>query len=342
MEVLILSKTKYGPTQFCVGGICVITKQFVRLLNQGGYYQPASTQFNIGDIWDISFTPTTFKKEPHNEDVTIHSYKFIRKVYQLETYIKNMGVAIWNNSIANIFEGKILWQKNGKGYFSENIKNYPNHSVGFWISDVDLRHQKVGQQDLYIYENNGLYRQIVYKGNQSVISVIPKGKLIRLSLAKWWKPEDSIMEARCYLQLSGWYEDQAEPAKKVESSLSIDKTPFVIPQITTKSYDPPKYEAPLYQATKTIQPPKNTNGSCYIATLCYGDYYADEVCSFRDFRDASLSKTKLGRGIITYYYQFAPQLTKKLENCGILNRLIKHIILNPLLITIRTFKYDKT
>ncbi len=38
---------------------------------------------------------------------------------------------------------------------------------------------------------------------------------MRLSLAKWWKPEDSNVEARCYLQLSGWYEDQAEPAKKV-------------------------------------------------------------------------------------------------------------------------------
>ena len=27
------------------------TKQFVRLLNQGGYYQPSDTKFNIGDIW---------------------------------------------------------------------------------------------------------------------------------------------------------------------------------------------------------------------------------------------------------------------------------------------------
>jgi hypothetical protein len=26
-----------------------------------------------------------------------------------------------------------------------------------------------------------------------------------------------------------------------------------------------------------------------LPTLCYNDYYADEVCSFRDFRDATLS-----------------------------------------------------
>lgn len=341
MEVLILSKTKYGTTQVCVGGICVNSKQFVRLLNQGGYYQPADTKFNIGDIWDINFTVNSDRKEPHNEDVTIHSYTFVRKIYSLETFIKNMGVPIWKNNVANIFEGKILWQGNGKGYFSKNIKNYPIHSVGFWISDVDLKHQKVGHQDFYIYQNNGVSRQIVYKGNQSILAVIPKGRLIRLSLAKWWKPENSDIEERCYLQLSGWYEDEPEPAKKIESNPFIVSKPIAKPQPTTKSYEPPKYQSPRYEAKKTIQQPKNTSGSCYIATLCYDDFYADEVCSFRDFRDATLSKTKLGRQFIVKYYHLAPKLTTKLENYKTFNKVIKYIILNPLLTIIKTFKLDK-
>lgn len=331
MEVLILSKTKYGSTQFCVGGICINNKQFIRLLNQGGHYQPAYTQFNIGDIWDITFTVNPNRKEPHNEDVTIHTYKFVRKIYALETYIKNMGVPIWRNNISNIFEGKILWQKNGKGYFSENIKNYPSHSVGFWISDVDLRYSNGS----YIYESNGVSKQIVYKGNQTALQVIPKGRLIRLSLAKWWKPEDSDIEARCYLQLSGWYEDQSEPVKKVEAK------PIVKTQPITKTIELPKYELPKYQAPKTTQQPKNTSGSCYIATLCYDDFYADEVCSFRDFRDATLSKTKMGRLFIAKYYHFAPKLTAKLENHKTLNRLIKLFILNPLLTIIKTLKLDR-
>ncbi len=331
MEVLILSKTKYGTTQVCVGGICLNTKQFVRLLNQGGYYQPADTKFNIGDIWDITFTVNPNRKEPHNEDVTIHTYKLIRKIYPLETYIKNMGVLIWKNNISNIFDGKILWQRNGKGYFSENIKNYPSHSVGFWISDVDLRYSNGS----YIYESNGVSKQIVYKGNQTALQVIPKGRLIRLSLAKWWKPEDSDIESRCYLQLSGWYEDQNEPEKKVEFK------PIVKAQPVTRAYEPPKFEVPKYQAPKTTQQPKNTSGSCYIATLCYNDFYADEVCSFRDFRDVTLSKTKLGRQFIAKYYVFAPKLTVKLKNQKTLNRVIKHLILNPLLTIIKTFKLDK-
>ena len=39
------------------------------------------------------------------------------------------------------------------------------------------------------------------------IKVIPAGTLVRVSLARWWRPEDSEpnFEERCYLQLSGWY-----------------------------------------------------------------------------------------------------------------------------------------
>jgi len=291
-----------------------------------------------------------------------------------------MGVPIWKNNIANIFEGKILWQGNGKGYFSENRNNYPSHSVGFWIPDIDLKHQKVGNQDFYLYQNNGISRQIVYKGNQDILPVIPKGQLIRLSLAKWWKPDDSDIEERCYLQLSGWYEDQKEPVRKVEnmpiierkptiqtkpiakpqankiesktiietkpitksqtikikSKPIIEAKPTVRQQPITRSYEPPKFQAP-----KTTQQPKNTSGSCYIATLCYNDFYADEVCSFRDFRDLTLSKYKLGRQFIESYYHFAPKLTSKLANYKIMNKVIKHIILNPLLTIIKKLRLDK-
>ena len=331
MEVLILSKTQYGATKVCVGGICLNNKQFIRLLNQGGYYQPADTHFNIGDIWDITFTINPNRIEPHNEDVTIHNYKFIRKIYPLETYIKNMGVPIWQNNIVNIFEGKILWQRNGKGYFSKKINNYPSHSVGFWVSDVDLHYSN----GFYIYENNGITSQIVYKGNQTILQIIPKGRLIRLSLAKWWKPTDSDIEERCYLQLSGWYEDQIEPA------IIIEKKPIIEEQKFTKPSTTLSYELPRVDTTKINNKPKNTKGSCYIATLCYNDYYADEVCTFRDFRDETLSKTQFGIQFIEKYYRFAPKLTTKLENHKIINKTIKHLFLNPLLTVIKILKLDR-
>jgi hypothetical protein len=323
MEVLILSKTQYGATKVCVGGICISNKQFVRLLNRGGYYQPTDTPFNVGDIWDITFTVNQNRREPHNEDVTIHSSKFVKKIYLLETYIKNLGVPIWRNSILNIFEGKILWQNNGKGYFSENNSNLPPNSVGFWISDVDLNFSN----GYYIYRNNTISKQLVYKGSQAPLPVIPRGTLVRLSLAKWFKPA-SIDEERCYLQLSGWYEDQVELNRIAELQSAIERYASKPALLQNKT--------PI-----SIPKEKNTSGSCYIATLCYGDYYADEVCSFRDFRDVTLSKTKIGRFLIERYYMLAPKLTERLKNYKAINRLTKYLILNPLLVLIKVLNLDK-
>lgn len=331
MEVLLLSKTKYGDTKVCVGGICINNKQFIRLLNPGGFYLPADTPFNIGDIWDITFTINSKRIEPHNEDVTIEDFKFVKKIYQLESFIKNLGVPIWRNNISNIFEGKILWQRNGKGYFSENVKNYPSHSVGFWISDIDLNYSN----GFYHYENNGESRLVIYKGNQNALPVIPKGRLIRLSLAKWWKPEGANIESRCYLQLSGWYEDIPEPKIELENS------PVIISQPVLKRIVVSKHKNIMYEVPKPIHKPKNTKGPCYIATLCYNDYFAEEVCVFRDFRDMTLSKSKFGRKFILFYYQSAPKIASKLEKKKVINIFIKYSILNPLLYTIKLFNLDK-
>ena len=168
-----------------------------------------------------------------------------------------------------------------------------------------------------------------------ILPIIPKGKIIRLSLAKWWKPEDSDIELRCYLQLSGWYEDLVEPINVNQSRSTNILQPEIKPIQITKS--------PVLQQSQTpnSQLNKNTNGSCYIATLCYNDFYADQVCTFRDFRDATLSKTKSGRKFILKYYQFSPKVTEKLEKHRVLNIIVKHLILNPLLKIIKTFKLDK-
>ena len=48
------------------------------------------------------------------------------------------------------------------------------------------------------------------------INKIPAGTLIRISLARWWKPDDVDIEHRCYLQLSGWYELQSNIENKVQ------------------------------------------------------------------------------------------------------------------------------
>ena len=79
MHVLILSKTEYGASQYCIGGIVISNHQFIRLLEPGGYYQPRNTKLEIGDIWDIDFQNAQSTREPHNEDVIVISKTYVKK-----------------------------------------------------------------------------------------------------------------------------------------------------------------------------------------------------------------------------------------------------------------------
>ena len=202
MEIIIISKTHKGQAA-CVGGMIVVNKQFVRILNQGKRDQPANTDFNIGDIWEVEFTKANNIIPPHIEDIIILYKRFSRRVGNVSDFILNSGVIIFRGSPEHIFNGKLGWTGSGVGYI-ENKENLPDNSVGFWISDIDLKFDGTH----YLYDSDNFFdptKKIKFVGFQSIIDVIPAGTLIRISLARWWKPEDSEMSERCYLQLSGWY-----------------------------------------------------------------------------------------------------------------------------------------
>ncbi len=202
MEIIIISKTHKGQAA-CVGGMIVVNKQFVRILNQGKRDQPANTDFNIGDIWEVEFTKANNIIAPHIEDIIILYKRFSRRVSNVSDFILNSGVTIFRGSPEHIFNGKLGWTGSGVGYI-ENKENLPDNSVGFWISDIDLKFDSTH----YLYDSDNFFdptKKIKFVGFQSTIDVIPAGTVIRISLARWWKPEDSEMNERCYLQLSGWY-----------------------------------------------------------------------------------------------------------------------------------------
>ncbi|MBK6496893.1 MAG: hypothetical protein IPG00_01470 [Saprospiraceae bacterium] len=82
----------------------------------------------------------------------------------------------------------------------------PENSVGFWISDQDLILDKDNKH--YNYPTANVFartKHFPYVGFEPNVEVIPSGTLMRVSLARWWCPEDSDLPERCYLQLSGWY-----------------------------------------------------------------------------------------------------------------------------------------
>ena len=58
--------------------------------------------------------------------------------------------------------------------------------------------------------------------------------------------------------------------------------------------------------------PKKTAGgggvTCFVATACYGDLYAPEVETLRQWRDTTLASSALGRLVIHLYYTGAGQV----------------------------------
>lgn len=204
MEILITSKTHKGKA-VCVGGLVINNNQFVRLLNPGGWDQYVDTDFDIGNIWNISFQSSDEVEPPHIEDVIIQSKKYIRKIEDITDFIINSGISICRGTPRSIFNGKLGWTGKGSGYIG-NKDNLLSNSVGFWISDKDL--ELDSDEKHYIHPTNNPFivnRRFPYVGIEPKVDLIPTGTLIRISLARWWKPDDSDISERCYIQLSGWY-----------------------------------------------------------------------------------------------------------------------------------------
>jgi hypothetical protein len=67
-------------------------------------------------------------------------------------------------------------------------------------------------------------------------------------------------------------------------------------------------------------------GSCYIATMVYGDYEASEVLVLRKFRDEVLNASLAGRMFIKYYYKYSPHFVEKFKNHKKINSIIKMIL----------------
>jgi len=217
MEVLILAKTHYGQQFLCVGGIVITGGRYVRLLNPEGWYQYPDTEFDVGSIWDISFTPVKGVRPPHVEDVTVLSQSFRKKADNITGLLSEIGIPVWEGSVDTLFEGLLLWTGGGAGYINEE-NGIPANSVGFWMPDRDLpRHVMAGERSdgeiytsvRYFYQAGSVCRNLPYKGCSRPMKVIPAGTLVRVSLAKWWDTHGTT-EARCALQLSGWYEVEEE------------------------------------------------------------------------------------------------------------------------------------
>ena len=119
-------------------------------------------------------------------------------------------VQIWSGAPSVLFDGLLLFS-NTSAYISQ-VGGVPNQSTGYWKPNRELiLNSRNGKHHYAINCSVSLDADfhvktlsIPYVGCVSPIPVIPKGTLLRVSLARWWPPS-GVDEERCYLQLSGWY-----------------------------------------------------------------------------------------------------------------------------------------
>ncbi len=203
MNVLILGRTKMGNSpKRCIGGIAHNGKS-VRLMRGADTYWDTSAPFQIGQIWDITYTPAESTIAPHTENVMVSQYQMAGNQSNLRAHLL-ARVEPWRGSINQIFGGMLGYTKDNNGFICQRL-GVPGQSTWFWIPDRDLILRGDGKH--YDYREGYLPRGLSYVGEPAALPAIPAGTLIRVSLATWWKQKEAApdFEERCYLQLSGWF-----------------------------------------------------------------------------------------------------------------------------------------
>lgn len=201
-EILILGRTEMGKSHHCVGGFDMTHGKAVRLMTREREHQPSTTPFDVGAVWTVDYRVPTQILSPHTEDV------LVRTATQIDDATSTVSDAlpqmhVWEGDPDELFDGLIGWTSGGSGYISEST-GVPDYSVGFWRPERALVKESTGTK--YLYEGSGSH--LPYKGVAPLLERVEPGTLVRVSLARWWCPEDRDIELRCYLQLSGVFEHE--------------------------------------------------------------------------------------------------------------------------------------
>jgi hypothetical protein len=126
----------------------------------------------------------------------------IREQENLGKYLLG-AINPWRGPIEALFDGMISFTGSGGGYISSD--DVPSAATGFWIPDSPLTLEVDSRDKRGYYSHH--FKHLSYVGTQEEVDVVEAGQLVRVSLARWWKPPDAdaSFELRCYAQLSGWY-----------------------------------------------------------------------------------------------------------------------------------------
>jgi hypothetical protein len=201
--VVIVARTHMYGGRVCVGALSDAGEN-LRLMNKDcASDRDRDSPFKVGEEWEITCAPCGPRRPPHVEDAFVSNATKRGNVGSLSDYILKRA-APWKGAINTLFEGKIQFTRNGAGFISD--AGVLAGATGFWIPAYDLHLDHDDRNKAGYYPQHD-HRHLSYVGVQDAVDVITAGQLVRVSLARWWRPEnaDPDFEEQCYAQLSGWY-----------------------------------------------------------------------------------------------------------------------------------------
>ncbi|SFA62711.1 hypothetical protein SAMN04487972_1641 [Paracoccus halophilus] len=213
-DVIIMARTVMGTDGRCIGAYDIGNKRNIRLLNENGEKQPPSFPYRVGDRIQASYVDLPFNdiRKPHTEDVLLvrHSLKRSYSMNGLSQSIKS-NIYVNSGGILNCFSGFLASEKlEGDSHMRGSLCIPPgcrlDHSVCFWEADADLRLSFNSYEKLaYTYKIGERTIKIPFTGDHDPPEEVSKGTIVRLSLARWWRPNNK-QQWRCQLQISGSYQ----------------------------------------------------------------------------------------------------------------------------------------
>jgi len=197
----------------CIGAYDIDRNINIRLLNAGGRKQPPEFPYRVGDKIKAKYYNLDCSKikSPHTEDVCLISHEYCRSysMEALEKSIKSKDLVV-QGGLIDCFNGSLKSEKldtedGRRGSLCVMPGESLGHSVCFWEADRDLKLSFNSYRKLsYNCDTDGRTVKIPFIGDHVPEEEISKGKIVRLSLARWWRPNEKH-HWRCQPQLSGCY-----------------------------------------------------------------------------------------------------------------------------------------
>lgn len=224
--VLIVSRTLMSGNRRCFGGLLrtPFSYRSVRLMDartdENGDYWTEETPFQIGEIWEITFSESTERIAPHVENIRVLNFKREKRAFsnlhkmgewlrlRVERFLPE---CLWTGNPQQLFEGKLQSTRPymGSGYLTKGQES--GMSTGFWVPDKELiRVLDEEERFNYVYDGHHPHSgigKLKYIGEPPPVHRIPPGTLVRVSLSRW-RSIGEFPEA-CWLMLSGWYAGEA-------------------------------------------------------------------------------------------------------------------------------------